>query len=187
MVDLLDVMDQGYKYATIDSDGNADLSARGEVKVKGMMPSENVMVAYSVLCVAAAGVQQKAMEKAYDEYETTSNYYEKVCTYSQTAATKQQEAADNDECTYMSTTMRDWCDANGVGYSKAGNDRKHDSDEWQVVRDNLDYEKSIASTDMKMAGSEFDNVAKDFDSAQQMAVDGVKDNADLFSTLGRSI
>ena len=121
------------------------------------------------------------MEKAYNNYEKKADAYKEVNKYSQEAAYKQQRAADDDGCTTMSTGLVNYCKDNNVGYSKKGNDYNHDKDEWQSLRDGLDYEKSMKSTDMKMAASKFDQASKDCDSAQQMAVDGVKKNSDILS------
>ena len=147
----------------------------------GQEISGKVNTAYIVLCVAAAGQGQFRMEKAYNNYEKKADAYKEVNKYSQEAAYKQQRAADDDGCTTMSTGLVNYCKDNNVGYSKKGNDYNHNKDEWQSLRDGLDYEKSMKSTDMKMAASKFDQASKDCDSAQQMAVDGVKKNSDILS------
>ena len=140
-----------------------------------------VNTAYIVLCVAAAGQGQFRMEKAFNNYEKKSEAYKTVNKYSQEAASKQQGAADSGGCTTMSDGLVAYCKKNNVGFSKKGNDYNHNKDEWQSLRDGLDYEKSKKSTDMKMAASKFDQASKDCDSAQQMAVDGVKKNTDILS------
>jgi hypothetical protein len=125
--------------------------------------------------------------KAYENYEDTTDYYKEVNKYAQEAAEKQRDADDQDKATSMSSGMVAFCDKNNIGYSTKGGDKKHDEDQWQSLRDGLDSEKNIASTDMKMAGAEFDQAAKDCDSSQQMAVDCVKKNTDIFGTLAKTI
>lgn len=162
------------------STGKYKLNSTGQKYIQQEI-GKNVNTAFIVLCVAAAGQGQFRMEKAYEDYEKKSDAYKDVNKYSQEAAEKQQAAADKDGTTSMSTGLVNYCKANDIGYSTAGDDYRHDKDEWQSLRDGLDYEKSIKSTDMKMSASKFDQASKDCDSAQQMAVDGVKKNSDILS------
>lgn len=186
MADLLSALSIARSGTKVDSAGTASLTTGATAKLKAMM-GDNPMVSFAILCVAAAGQGQAKMEKAYEAYEDTTDYYKEVNKYSQEAAEKQRDAADQDKATYMSSGMVAFCDKNDIGYSTKGNDKKHNEDEWQNLRDGLDYEKNIASTDMKMAGAKFDQAAKDCDSAQQMAVDCVKKNTDVFGTLAKTL
>ena len=192
MADLLGALDKAYKGSYINSSGQAKLYTSTKTALTRMMglnkavpegESPNVLLAFTVLCVASAGQNQKKMEKCYNDYDSEAKNYKKVCKYSQEAATKQQQASDDDKATKMSAGMVHFCKQKDIGYSKEGKDYKHDKDEWQSLRDNLDYEKSKASTDLKMAASKFDTASKDYDSAVQGATKGVKDHGDLFSKL----
>jgi hypothetical protein len=186
MTDLLSVLSIARNGTSVNSSGEASLSTAATAKLKAMM-GDNPMVSFAVLCVAAAGQGQAKMEKAYENYEDTTDYYKEVNKYAQEAAEKQRDADDQDKATSMSSGMVAFCDKNNIGYSTKGGDKKHDEDQWQSLRDGLDSEKNIASTDMKMAGAEFDQAAKDCDSSQQMAVDCVKKNTDIFGTLAKTI
>jgi hypothetical protein len=163
MTDLLSVLSIARNGTSVNSSGEASLSTAATAKLKAKM------------------------EKAYENYEDTTDYYKEVNKYAQEAAEKQRDADDQDKATSMSSGMVAFCDKNNIGYSTKGGDKKHDEDQWQSLRDGLDSEKNIASTDMKMAGAEFDQAAKDCDSSQQMAVDCVKKNTDIFGTLAKTI
>jgi hypothetical protein len=186
MTDLLSVLSIAREGTSVNSSGEASLSATAKSRLQAMM-GDNPMVSFAVLCVAAAGQGQAKMEKAYADYEDTTDYYKDVNKYAQEAAEKQRDADDQDKATSMSAGMIAFCDNNNIGYSTKGGDKKHNEDEWQSLRDGLDSEKNIASTDMKMAGAKFDQAAKDCDSAQQMAVDCVKKNTDVFGTLAKTL
>lgn len=186
--DILTALNLGREYSYENSDEEWVLKATAKNYIENtLMPSENPMVGYVILCAAAAGQGQAKMTAAYDEYEDTADAYKEANSYAQEAAEQQQAAADSGNSTAMSSGLIAYCDENDIGYSTKGGDYKHDEDQWQTLRDGLDSQKSITSTDMKMAGAEFDQAAKDADSAQQLAADGVSKAVDVFSTLGKSI
>lgn len=171
------------RWHTYDADTDKWLlNGTGRYYVKQEI-GDNVNTAFIVLCVAAAGQAQFRMEKAYNDYKAKADDYQEVNRMSKLAADGQQEAADKDGTSKMDDALVRYCHREDIGYSTAGDDLRHDKDEWQSLRDGLDYQKSIASTDMKMEASKFDQATKDCDSAQQMAVDGVKKFSDVVGKL----
>jgi len=150
-------------------------------KVQVIEGSMSAAVGFTVMCLASAGQNQKKMEHFYKEYELAANEYKLACDASREAAEGQQEAVDSGKASEMSATLLMFCTNHEVEYSTKGKDYKHDKEQWQSLRDGLDYEKSAMSTELKMVGSKFDNASKDYDSTVQGANKGIQDYTSLLS------
>ncbi|WP_461211061.1 hypothetical protein [Desulfocurvus sp. DL9XJH121] len=214
-LDLTSMYNYAQKQTTVTREENtftAGLTGTGVTAFSNKAAAETVHGAYLALCMASAGQQTAKMQKVYEAYQEKCNSYQEVCKLSQWAAGRYQVAVDQDKAVgfgvgdvksgdYDLTTPRGLSQYSravsaeqtriktaltNYGVKFPGDD-KLDKDQWQTVRDGLDYAKNIQSTDMKTLAAQFDQAAKDCDSAQQLATDAIKDLGGLLSSVGKSI
>ena len=118
---------------TVNNVGSTSSVSLGEL---GPTTSLQLMFAKLQLELAETAKTQ-AMDKM-DAIAKTQDEQKLVSDLLNEARQAQADAKSGDTCTEMSQDMIDYMDANGLAYDKAGNDYKHDTDEWDVAITSLE-------------------------------------------------